>query len=84
VRRAFWVDDAYALAVVRPARAVARAVLAVDHRGIDTTAVGAGRSASLLGAGLRRLQNGNVQAYLSALVLGVIVVVVSVSVAVVS
>jgi NADH-quinone oxidoreductase subunit L len=61
---------------------LARAVLGVDRRGIDATAEGSGRAAVLLGGGLRRLQTGNVQTYLSALVAGVIVVVLSVSLAV--
>ncbi len=82
LQRAFWVDELYAAAVVRPAQAVGRAVLVTDRRGLDATVVGTGRSAALAGGGLRRLQNGNVQAYLSALVVGVLVVVVSVSVAV--
>jgi NADH-quinone oxidoreductase subunit L len=82
LRRAFWVDELYDRGLVRPARTAARVTLAVDRRRIDATVVGAGRGASLTGAGLRWLQNGNVQAYLSALVTGVLVVVIAVSVAV--
>ena len=82
LRRAFYVDELYAAVVIRPVSALARAVLSVDRLGIDATAMGSGRAALLLGAGLRRLQTGNVQTYLSALVAGVLVVVVSVSVAV--
>ena len=82
LRRAFWVDDLYDATVVRPVRAMGRAVLGIDRRGIDAAAVGAGRGASGTGAGLRLVQNGNVQAYLSALVAGVLVVVIAVSLAV--
>jgi NADH-quinone oxidoreductase subunit L len=82
LRRAFFIDELYAAAVVRPVGVLGRAVLGVDRRGIDATAVGSGRAAVLLGTGLRRLQTGNVQTYLSALVVGMLVVVVSVSVAV--
>jgi len=82
LRRAFWVDELYAAVVVRPVGVLARFALGVDRRGIDATAVGSGRAAMLLGAGLRRLQTGNVQTYLTALVAGVLVVVLSVSVAV--
>jgi NADH-quinone oxidoreductase subunit L len=82
LRRAFYIDEFYGAVVIRPVYAIARAALGIDRRGIDATAVGSGRAASLLGAGLRRLQTGNVQTYLSALVAGVLVVVVSVSVAV--
>jgi len=82
LRRAFFVDELYDVAVVRPVGVLARAALGVDRRGIDATAVGSGRAAVLLGVGLRRLQTGNVQTYLSALVAGMLIVVVSVSVAV--
>jgi NADH-quinone oxidoreductase subunit L len=82
LRRAFWVDEVYAAGLVRPARAAARVVLDVDRRRIDATVVGAARGTSATGAALRWLQNGNVQAYLSGLVVGVLVVVAAVSVAV--
>jgi NADH-quinone oxidoreductase subunit L len=82
LRRAFFVDEVYDTVVVRPVRALARATLGVDRHGIDATAVGSGRAAVLLGGGLRRLQTGNVQTYLSVLVAGVLIVVLSVSVAV--
>src|SRR4051794_35405239 len=80
--RAFWVDELYDAALIRPTRAVARSVLAIDRNGIDATVVGAGTATSLLGAALRRAQNGNVQAYASGLVVGVLAVVVAVSLAV--
>ena len=82
LRRAFFVDELYDATIVRPVGVLARAALGIDRRGIDATAVGSGRAAVLLGMGLRRLQTGNVQTYLSALVVGMLVVVVSVSVAV--
>ena len=84
LRRAFWVDELYDVTVVRPVGVLARAVLGVDRHGVDATAEGSGRAAVLLGGGLRRLQTGNVQTYLTALVAGVIVVVLSVSLAVAS
>jgi hypothetical protein len=43
--------------------------------------VGTGRLATALGGGLRRLQNGNVQAYASGLVLGVVAIVLGVALA---
>ncbi len=84
LRRAFWVDELYDVTVVRPVGVLARAALGVDRRGVDAAAEGSGRAALLLGGGLRRLQTGNVQTYLTALVAGVIVVVLSVSLAVAS
>ena len=82
LRRAFWVDEVYEAAVIRPVSLASRVALGVDRRGIDATAVGTGRAAVLLGGGMRRLQTGNVQTYLTALVAGVLIVVLSVSVAV--
>jgi NADH-quinone oxidoreductase subunit L len=61
---------------------LARSVLSVDRHGVDATVVGAGTATSLLGAALRRAQNGNVQAYASGMVVGVLAVVVAVSLAV--
>src|SRR5205823_6941067 len=79
---AFWVDQLYDAALVRPSRVMARAVLVADHRGVDAAAVGSGSATGLLGAALRRAQNGNVQSYASGLVVGVLAVVVAVSLAV--
>ena len=83
LRRAFYVDDLYVAVVVRPVAKAARVVLGADGRGIDATAVGSGRAMVLLGGALRRLQGGNVQGYLSGLVAGVLVVLLSVSLAVI-
>jgi NADH-quinone oxidoreductase subunit L len=82
LRRAFWVDELYDHALVRPTVAVSRVVLGFDRRGIDATVRGAGRGTAVTGGLLRLLQNGNIQAYLSALVAGVLVVLITVSVAV--
>jgi NADH-quinone oxidoreductase subunit L len=80
--RAFWVDDVYDRVVVRPTFRLARIVVGVDRHGVDATVVGTGRTATTVASGLRRLQNGNVQSYASALIVLVVVVVVSVSLAV--
>ena len=84
LRHAFWMDDLYDRALVRPARAMARVVLDTDRRAVDGSVMATGRLTSLLGASLRLSQNGNVQAYLSGLVIGVLVVMAVVSVAVVT
>jgi NADH-quinone oxidoreductase subunit L len=78
---AFWVDEVYARVVVAPAHALARALLLADRRGIDTVVTGSGAAASGTGGLLRRLQNGNVQAYASGLVVGLLAIVISVSLA---
>jgi len=80
--KAFWVDEFYDRTLVRPTRALARSVLNIDRRGVDATVVGTGTATTLLGSALRRAQNGNVQAYASGLVVGVLAIVVAVSLAV--
>jgi NADH-quinone oxidoreductase subunit L len=82
LRRAFFVDECYDVALVRPTVRLARGIAGIDRVAVDGLVVGTGRGAGGIGGLLRRLQSGNVQAYLSGLVLGVLVIVVSVSVAV--
>ncbi|MBE1531613.1 NADH-quinone oxidoreductase subunit 5 family protein [Actinomadura algeriensis] len=72
--RAFYVDELYKFAIVRPIRALARLVLTVDARGIDTAVVETGRSARRLAGPLRIPQNGNPQTYLTGLIAGVVVI----------
>jgi NADH-quinone oxidoreductase subunit L len=79
---AFWVDELYAAAVVRPVRRAAAAVLRLDVSGIDGVVRLTGRGARTAGAGMRLVQNGNVQLYLTALVLAVVVTAGAVAVAV--
>jgi NADH-quinone oxidoreductase subunit L len=66
------VDGLYQAAVVRPVRAAARLVVAGDNDVVDGYVRGAGRAAMLASAGLRRLQSGNAQSYLTAAVIGVV------------
>ena len=78
---AFGVDTVYAAVVVRPARALARAVVRVDDQVVDAAVEGTGRSARGLGGLLRRTQmGGNAQAYLTGLLAGVVLIVVLVGV----
>jgi NADH-quinone oxidoreductase subunit L len=79
---AFGVDAFYDRAAVRPVQALANAVLSADHGGLDAAVEGSGSTATGIGGALRRLQNGNVQAYASGLVVAVIALVVGVSLAV--
>jgi len=83
LRHAFYIDELYGAVIVRPTARAARLALGADKRGIDATAVGSGRAFVFLGGALRRLQAGNVQGYLSGLVAGVLVVLLSVSLAVI-
>jgi NADH-quinone oxidoreductase subunit L len=64
------VDRVWDLALVRPARRLAVIVRAGDRDVIDAYADGAAASARGLGGLLRRTQNGGVQGYLMAVVVG--------------
>ncbi|MEV5825746.1 NADH-quinone oxidoreductase subunit L [Spirillospora sp. NPDC052242] len=72
--RAFYVDELYAAAIVRPVRALARLVLTADARGVDAAVVATGRSARRIAGPLRLPQNGNPQTYLTGLLAGVVVI----------
>lgn len=72
--RAFYVDELYAAAIVRPVRALARAVVVADARGVDAAVVATGRSARRIAGPLRVPQNGNPQTYLTGLLAGVVVI----------
>jgi NADH-quinone oxidoreductase subunit L len=82
LRAAFGVEAVYDRVVVRPTLQVGRALLRVDRSRVDAVVTGSGPMASSLGGGLRRLQNGNIQAYASGLVVAVLMLVIGVSLAV--
>ncbi len=73
--RAFFVDELYAVAIVRPVRALARYVVAFDRRGVDAAVIGTAHGARRLAGVLRVPQNGNPQTYLTGLLAGVVVIV---------
>ncbi|TQM71713.1 NADH dehydrogenase subunit L [Actinomadura hallensis] len=73
--RAFYVDEVYDAAIVRPVRALARHVVTFDQSRVDAAVVGTGRAAGRLGERLRIPQNGNAQSYLTGLIAGVVVIV---------
>jgi NADH-quinone oxidoreductase subunit L len=75
---AFGVDALYHALVVRPARRLARAVVAVDGQVVAGAVRGSGRGARLVGATLRLSQNGNVTAYLTGLLAGMLALIVGV------
>ncbi|SEG31006.1 NADH dehydrogenase subunit L [Thermomonospora echinospora] len=76
--RAFYVDEVYAALVVRPVQALAHMVAAADRRGIDAAVVSTAGWSRLAGGTLRRLQTGNAQTYLTALLAGVLLLVLGV------
>ena len=73
LEHAFYLDELYAAALVRPVLRLARTVLRVDEDGIDAVVDGSGQAARTLGGGVRLLQNGNVQRYATGLFAGVLV-----------
>ena len=71
---AFYVDDLYDRAVVRPVRVAARAVRRVDDDVVVGGVTGTGRGARSLAALVARTQGGNITAYLTGLLAGVLLI----------
>lgn len=69
----FHLDTVAHLCCVRPVRGAARLVHFLDRAVVDTWVRGAGGTARLLGAAVRRGQTGNVQTYLGVLFAGSLV-----------
>lgn len=80
VEGGFGLDAVYDLVLVRPTYRIARTVIFTDDNVVDGYVYGSGVTARLLGGALRRLQNGNVQAYLTGVLAGVVVIALSVAV----
>ncbi|MFG1808727.1 NADH-quinone oxidoreductase subunit L [Streptomyces sp. NPDC049040] len=76
----FRLDAVYSALFVRPVLAAASLVRFLDREVIETYVRAAGGTPRLLGAAVRRAQNGNVQTYLSALLAGAVVLAVLVAV----
>ncbi|GAA2744398.1 MULTISPECIES: NADH-quinone oxidoreductase subunit L [Kitasatospora] len=76
----FGVDRLYSALFVRPTAAAARLVQFLDREVVETYVRGAGTGTNALGWLVRRAQNGNAQAYLSALVAGAVLLAVLVAV----
>lgn len=70
----FRADDLQDAIAVRPVQAAADAVGFLDTEVVDGYVRGSGHAARLLGEGLRRLQTGNVQLYLTGVLTGVVVI----------
>ncbi|MER6359726.1 NADH-quinone oxidoreductase subunit L [Kitasatospora sp. NPDC001527] len=79
-RHGFGVDRLYGALFVRPVEAAARLVRFLDREVVETYVRGAGAGAGLLGRAVRLAQTGNAQTYLSALLAGVVLLVVLVAV----
>ncbi|MED7951668.1 NADH-quinone oxidoreductase subunit 5 family protein [Streptomyces sp. BE303] len=79
-RHGFGVDRLYGALFVRPVAAAARLVRFLDREVVETYVRGSGVGANLLGRAVRLAQTGNAQTYLSALLAGVVLLVVLVAV----
>ncbi|OKJ20849.1 NADH dehydrogenase [Streptomyces sp. CB00316] len=69
----FHLDAMYTALFVRPVQQAARLVRFLDRTVVDTYVEGSGAATRLLGTAVRRAQTGNVQAYLSVLLAGSLV-----------
>ncbi|MYX98953.1 NADH-quinone oxidoreductase subunit L [Streptomyces sp. SID486] len=74
----FHLDALYSALFVRPVQAAASLVRFLDREVVDTYVQAAAAGPRLLGAAVRRAQNGNVQTYVSALLAGTVVLAVAV------
>ncbi|WP_406090070.1 NADH-quinone oxidoreductase subunit L [Kitasatospora purpeofusca] len=79
-RHGFGVDRLYSALFVRPVEAAARLVRFLDREVVETYVRGSGAGVDLLGRIVRLAQTGNAQTYLSALLAGVVLLVVLVAV----
>jgi NADH-quinone oxidoreductase subunit L len=73
-QRAFYLDEVYTVAIVRPVAALAMFVAIADHKVIDAGVEGTATGARGLAGVLRRAQNGNPQTYLTGLLAGVAII----------
>jgi NADH-quinone oxidoreductase subunit L len=72
---AFYVDDLYDRAFVRPVRLATRAVRRADDDVVLAAVLGSGRGARWLSGAVARTQGGNVTTYLTGLLAGVLLIV---------
>ncbi len=70
LQHAFYVDNFYDATVVRPIRALARAVLRTEDSVVDAAVEGAGSAGWSAGGAIRQTQNGNVQRSLLGVLAG--------------
>ncbi|MGH8894597.1 MAG: NADH-quinone oxidoreductase subunit 5 family protein [Actinomycetes bacterium] len=78
LERAFYVDELYDRAFVRPVRAATAAVLWTDDEVVGGAVRGTGSETGRLSGLVTRTQGGNVQAYLTGLLAGVLLLVLGV------
>jgi NADH-quinone oxidoreductase subunit L len=72
---AFYVDDLYDRALVRPVRLATRAVRRTDDDVVLGAVLGTGRGARWLSGAIARTQGGNITTYLTGLLAGVLLIV---------
>jgi NADH-quinone oxidoreductase subunit L len=72
---AFYVDDFYDRALVRPVRLATRAVRRTDDEVVLGAVLGTGRGARWMSGAIARTQGGNITTYLTGLLAGVLLIV---------
>jgi NADH-quinone oxidoreductase subunit L len=73
IKNKFYVDEFYDAIVVRPFRAISRALGKIDKSGIDGMVNGVGKSINYSSRQIRLLQSGQVGTYILLMVIGMLV-----------
>ena len=76
LRHQFYIEDAYAAAIVAPARAMARAAAATDTSVIDAAVTGIARGIGRAGQALRGLETGYLRHYAAFVLIGALLILV--------
>jgi len=74
--RRFYIEDAYAVAVIGPVRALARAAAVADLTVIDAAVMGLARAVGRSGQALRGLETGYLRHYAAFVLIGVLLILV--------
>jgi NADH-quinone oxidoreductase subunit L len=74
--RRFYIEDAYAVAVIGPVRALARAAAVADRTVIDAAVMGLARAVGRSGQALRGLETGYLRHYAAFVLVGVLLILV--------
>ena len=74
LRRRFYIEDAYAVAVIGPVRALARAAAVADLTVLDAAVMGLARAVGRSGQALRGLETGYLRHYAAFVLVGVLLI----------
>jgi len=74
--RRFYIEEAYAVTVIGPVRALARAAAVADRTVIDAAVLGVARAVGRSGQALRGLETGYLRHYAAFVLVGVLLILV--------